>query len=357
MLDDATIFWAQTGLLGRKRLQLLDTLHLSLDDALLRFDADLLEQIGIRRERIPEVLEEIARIDVAQVRQWMEEKGVLLVAYGQPLYPSLLAQASDAPAFLFVRGDVSLLSQTGIAIVGTRRCSPYGQRVTAQIASELCKAGLATISGLAKGIDSIVADATIESGGTHIAVLGFGLRSGEAFTLRKRIQSIVQNGGAIVSEFPLDTSAQTFTFPARNRIIAGLAPATLVTEAPQKSGALITARIAHSYGRDVFAVPGDIDSESSAGCHALIREQIAHLCDGASCILQECGIDSAVQTSMPILHDELQRVVFDVLTRLPQSVDLLAERSRQSSSELLATLSLLELSGHAKCIDAKWVRA
>ena len=192
------------------------------------------------------------------------------------LFPPLLKQTPDPPKCLFCLGQPLNPSDKYFAIVGTRRPSPYGKQMAEDFAFTLAKSGFTIVSGLAYGIDAIAHEAALETGQKTIAVLGAGLNHITPhcnLDLAKRIS----NNGSIITEYEHDISPQAFTFPQRNRIIAGMSIATLVIEAPERSGALITARHALTYNRDIFALPGNINQDTSKGGNCLIRDSKAFL--------------------------------------------------------------------------------
>ncbi len=189
-------------------------------------------------------------------------------------YPELLKQIYDPPKQLYILGDLTdqlSLINNPLAVVGTRKASTYGKKTTNYFVRTLAKAGLTIISGLALGIDSIAHQSTLEVKGRTVAVLGSGLNVIYPPTNKNLAQEIIKSNGVIISEYPPNTRPSKQNFPTRNRIIAGLSLGVLVIEAPEKSGALITARAAIEQGREVFVVPGSIYNENSAGCHFLIK--------------------------------------------------------------------------------------
>lgn len=185
-------------------------------------------------------------------------------------FPPLLREIKDAPKELFVRGELDP-DDRYIAIVGTRKASSYGKKITVRVAGELARMGMTVVSGLAIGIDMYAHEAALDNGGRTIAVLGCGLDQIYPPENRKLADRILQNG-AIISEYPVNVEPRKFHFPARNRIISGMSLATIVIEAGEKSGALITGRKASDQGREVFAVPGDIDRPQSKGALQLLKE-------------------------------------------------------------------------------------
>lgn len=186
-------------------------------------------------------------------------------------YPTLLKEIYDPPQTLYVNGQLRAKEKYPLAVVGTRKVSLYGKKITRSLVEALAQAGFTIISGLALGVDGIAHQTTLDVGGKTIAVLGSGLDIIYPSFHQQLAQKIIESNGAIISEYELKTRPSKWTFPARNRIVAGMSLGTLVIEAPKKSGALITARFALEQGREVFAVPGSVYNENSAGCNLLIK--------------------------------------------------------------------------------------
>jgi DNA processing protein len=257
------------------------------------------------------------------------------------LYPRLLAELHDPPAQLYVRGDVAVLSEPAVAIVGARSCSAYGAQVARSLAGELAAAGLVVVSGLARGIDAEAHRGTLAVSGRTVAVLGCGIdrdypRSHSELARRIRAD------GAVVSEYPPGVEPAPWRFPARNRIIAGLCAATVVVEARERSGALITADFALELGRDVFAVPGEITSALSAGTNDLLRQGAAPLLS-ATDVLAALGFESDVRPLPPLSPAGAQ--VLRILADGPRDADAVSRSSGRSTAEIAAVLVELELAG------------
>ena len=260
---------------------------------------------------------------------------------GRSGYPPLLAQLYDPPAELYVRGDVEILGEVAVAIVGARSCTPYGSQVARSLARELAGAGLVVVSGLARGIDGEAHRGTLEAGGRTVAVLGCGIdrdypRSHAELALRIREQ------GAVVSEYPPGVEPAPWRFPARNRIIAGLCVATVVVEARERSGALITADFALELGREVFAVPGEITSALSAGTNDLLRQGAAPLLAAAD-VLAALGLEPAPRRAGAV--SETAAIVLAEVTDAACDVDGLVRATGRSTGEISAALVELELAG------------
>ncbi len=275
-------------------------------------------------------------------------------------YPALLFEISDPPPVLYYQGDLTLLAacQTypAVGIVGTRHPSDYGKRWTQRLSAGLCRAGIVIISGLADGIDREAHQTCLAHGGKTIAVLGTGVDRVYPYKNQDLHRTIGQQG-LLLSEYPPGTPPDRTHFPRRNRIIAGLSRAIAVTEAPVKSGALITARLANDYGREVYALPGSLDNPQSLGCLKLM-EQGAQLILGEDTLIKALGalpVDApetapAAPESMPPtvpvnLSDPLQRVLQGIPIE-PMALDAIAAQMPQCPiGDLLSTLTQLELLG------------
>ena len=246
----------------------------------------LVTRTGLRKSQVsglasPESLRQLA----SEVQAEHSMYGAQVINFESPLYPSLLRQIADPPPVLYIHGNAELLNRLSLAIVGSRASTSYGRRVATHIASEVCRAGLCVVSGLAYGVDVHAHEGALAAGGDTVGVLGCGLDVVYPFQNRKTYDKIRKHG-VLVSEYPLGTRPDSFRFPARNRIIAGMSAGVLVVEAAKKSGSLITAQMALDSGREVFAVPGQVDSVKSAGAHWLLQ-QGAKLVQSVDDILEE----------------------------------------------------------------------
>lgn len=259
------------------------------------------------------------------------------VRFGAAAFPPLLAQIPNPPELIWIRGDHAALTRPAVALVGSRAATRDGLLLAAEIASDLARAGFVVVSGLARGIDSAAHAAALDAGGATIAVMGTGadqVYPAEHRGLAERIAA----SGALVSEFPPGTPPRAFHFPLRNRIISGLSRAVVVVEAPEKSGALITAREALDQGREVMAVPGRVGGGRNRGAHGLIRDG-AKLVESAVDILQELQWPAATPARRPA-----ERVEF--------SVDDIARQLNVSPGDALARLLEWELTGQIQRIGS-----
>lgn len=254
---------------------------LAQDPAKLR---DAAEPAVARALAAPPDADVSARID--RTLQWLDTPDHHLVTMGDPAYPARLLDLADPPLVLYVNGQAGRLQAPSLGIVGARHATAQGVRNAQAFASAFSDAGLTVVSGLALGIDAAAHAAALEGPGGTVAIVGTGVDIVYPARHHKLAHQIVDAGGAIISEFPLGTPGLPNHFPRRNRIIAALARGVLVVEAAERSGSLITARLASEIGREVFAIPGSIHAELSRGCHKLIR-QGAKLVESAADVFEE----------------------------------------------------------------------
>jgi DNA processing protein len=260
-------------------------------------------------------------------------------------YPRQLLDLTDPPPFLFVYGDLALLSRLTVAIVGTRRATPYGDRVTESLAGALAAAGVCIVSGMARGIDGAAHRAALARGGATAAVLGTGVDIAYPVGHRALHRTIAERG-VVVSEFPCGTRPEPGSFPRRNRIIAALAPLTIVVEAGERSGASITANHAADLGRDVGAVPGPVDSPQSVRTNLLIQQGAHPILAPRDAFLLLGLADRDTQrpdATLALAGDE--RAVWMALEDGATPIDLLPERVAMPANRTLAAVTALEVAG------------
>jgi DNA processing protein len=315
--------------------------------------ADLESVPGMTANQIARIADPSFLPTQAQLR-FMELRQVRLITCQDPGYPRNLRDIADPPAALFVRGSLEERDRFSVALVGTRQASPYGRSVTEKLARDLADAGLTVVSGGALGIDSAAHRATVNAGGRTLVVLGCGLDVPYPRENQTLFQQIADEGhGAVLSEFPLGATPEPWRFPLRNRIISGLAMGVVVIEAGAQSGALLTASIAAEQGREVMAIPGNVDRPHSRGSNGLIKDGAA-LVEEASDVLRVLNVLSLEaprpsQTSAPprLHHDlpELQRRMLENLSLVPKHLDALAADVQVPLVEVSVQMTMLELSG------------
>ncbi|MBS0226776.1 MAG: DNA-protecting protein DprA [Proteobacteria bacterium] len=301
--------------------------------------------------------------------EWLQRPGHRLIAWHDPDYPAALRTVSGAPLMLFAAGDASLLQDPAIAIVGTRSASPGGRSLARQFAHRFADAGMVVVSGLAAGIDGAAHEGALEVGGNTIAVLGSG--PDLCYPAQHRdLHARIGGRGLLVSEYPPGTQPLRDHFPARNRIIAGLAQGTLVVEAAARSGALITAQFAVDAGREVWAVPGSIHDPHARGCHRLIRDG-AQLVESPEDVLLSLAptqvragqrakptngsaLKGPVQTAKG--WDSDHKNVWLALGHDPTPMDALADRTALTPARLSSILLTMELQGAITVKHGRYLR-
>ncbi len=305
---------------------------------------------------------------VSAEQEHAQREGIRLLHIDDPDYPPLLGQIRRAPPLLYVRGDISALSCPQMAIVGSRTPTATGKALAWRFASELATSGFTITSGLALGIDGEAHRGAIETGGRSIAVLGSGLNRCYPKKHVALAQSMCEQGGALISEFPLNTPPKPQHFPQRNRVVSGLSCGTLVVEAALKSGSLITARYALQQNRDVFAVPGSVRNEMARGCHAMIKSGAKLVECSADIVselhgvlgylrenLREAGGDTVTEAGVELTEDE--KVVLDAVGFESTPLDLIADRSAMNIDVLTSILINLELKGVLENTGLGYIRA
>lgn len=285
---------------------------------------------------------------------WIDNQAQHLLMWDQPGYPALLGQLEDAPPLLFVAGDPSILERPQLAMVGSRRASRPGLDTAAAFSRSLAGAGFVITSGLALGIDGAAHQAALDVGGRTVGVLGTGLENFYPQRHRVLAKAMIDQGSAVISEFPLDTGPRPEHFPRRNRIISGLSLGVLVVEASVASGSLITARLAAEQGREVYAIPGSIHHPGARGCHQLIRdgavlvESVQHILETLSGWRHQppASVPPAASAHHPLLA---------LLHVAPHSSEALALASGWPLPRVLAALTELEIDGCAVNENGRWL--
>ena len=313
----------------------------------------------------PGISKEIA-IAITSFKDWdkvkkeldlIDKNKINIITYQDERYPQKLLNIYGRPPYIYVRGNLNK-DDINIAIVGSRQASTYGRYTTERISRELAYRGITVVSGMARGIDSAAHRGAIAAHGKTIAILGSGLDVIYPPENKKLYENIIESG-AVISEFPLGTPPRSTNFPARNRIISGMSYGVVIVEAGEKSGSLITARLALDQGREVFAVPGSIDAAGSRGTNKLIK-QGAKLIENIDDILEEIlpQIEQTTALKPPFSADfedmanknvetlnEVDQIIFDFITKSRIHIDDLISSTGLSSAEILGALTTMELKG------------
>lgn len=296
--------------------------------------------------RLASARREVDALDEIRV---CDEHGIRIVTERDSAYPALLREIHDPPGVLFVRGELAPQDGLAVAIVGTRHATQYGLRQAERLAGGLARAGLTIVSGLARGIDAAAHRAALAAGGRTIAVLGCGVL--EVYPPEHvELANEVARQGALVSESPPRMQPMSGLFPQRNRVITGMSLGVVVVEAAERSGALVSARHAMEQGREVFAVPGPVDSRMSRGCHGLLRDG-ARLVESVDDVLEEFGPlcfvtpdaeGRTIRHPAELQLNEQEQAVLDVIQTCSTTIDEICAASRIPVNRVLATLSVLE---------------
>lgn len=313
-----------------------------------------------------------------QIRQWLDfsptkyqsiidwgnDTNQHILHFDHPAYPSLLRNVVGAPLILFITGSPTIISELQLAVVGSRKPTTDGRDAAQSFTRELVQAGLVITSGLASGIDAISHQTTLQCGGRTIAVQGCGLNQVYPSKHRSLANQILEQGGALVSEFFPDTLPRPEHFPRRNRIISGLSVGTLVVEAAEKSGSLITARYAVEQNREVFAIPGRVNNHNARGCHRLIQQGAKLVCDAAD-IIEEIGIFPPLVVEQTVAQPKQEEFLSDLpFSRLLDNlrsnevtaIDVIAVTSGLPVQEVMTELITLELEGLILSVPGGYVR-
>ncbi len=300
--------------------------------------------LGNRERMLGNLLKVRESIDPLREAELLDTAGVQVVTVADDRYPRLLREIPAPPPVLFFRGALMETDDAAVAVVGTRRATQYGRDMARRIAGDLASAGITIVSGLAHGVDGIAHQAAIEAGGRTFAVLGSGIHDVYPREHKGLARRVAEQGALISDNVPL-AKPDRWNFPARNRIISGLSLGVVVIEAPEKSGALITVDFAADQGRDVFAVPGPVNSPASAGCLRVMREGARPVRDAGDVIedlrLNRPPVDEVNQPAL-FLDDDDRRVLH-VLTGSPLHIDDVVEASGLALPRVSAILLTLEL--------------
>lgn len=333
-----------------------------------------LEQLRLLPEAVDSIIARdllpIAELEIEKVKRLKAD----LLILDDGVYPALLREIYDPPVTLYVKGDWEVcFDGPCVAVVGSRRCSTYGQNAANMLARDLAQRGVTVVSGFARGIDAAAHRGALEAGGRTVAVLGTGIDQFYPRDHRKLADEILQRGGAVVTQFPLGTPPVSENFPYRNRIISGLSLGVVVVEAAENSGSLITARLAIEQNREVFAIPGNITSKNSFGTNYLIKGAGAKLVQQWQDVVAELPPQIAAKLLPPPFEEKRrerslssqlslvpenlagdERSVFKLLTAdTPVHIDTLVHQSRMAISDLTAALLALEMRELIRALPGK----
>lgn len=322
------------------------------------------EELSSVRELNKQVVNniEISRkiFDLEAELEFAAKHDIVVITYEDARYPKLLKTIYDPPPVIYVKGNVDILQNMCISVVGSRKATVYGEMVTKKLVAGLVQHGIIIVSGLARGIDTFVHKAALAGNGHTIAVLGCGLDICYP-PENKGLFEDIYNTGAVITTYPFGTKPQKHNFPARNRLISGISLGTLVIEAGKTSGALITVDFALEQGREVFAVPGSILSPSSIGANLLIKQGAKIVLD-ANDIIEELGLEESLtdKTRQEVvkgrIYEELNledRLVLEAVHAEPQHVDRITRETGLSIEQVISSLTRLELTGLVKGLQGQ----
>ncbi|MBN2149340.1 MAG: DNA-processing protein DprA [Anaerolineales bacterium] len=350
-MNDPRLFWIGFNLVKGIGAVRFRTLLDAFGDAERAWNAtgDELQSAGLSPRLVENIFQARERVDLAKVWQHLQAQGISILTWEDDAYPRHLKEVDQPPPVLYLRGALLPEDEWAVAIVGTRRVTPYGRQVTEEIAATLARSGVTVVSGLARGVDAISHQAALNAGGRTIAVLGSGVDHIYPPENRRLAEQIITRG-ALLSDYAPGTPPDGPNFPPRNRIISGLSLAVVVVEAGQTSGALITASFAADQGRDVFAVPGNINATQSQGTNRLIRDG-AHPLLSPQDVLEVLNLtmvteQRAARVALP--SDPVEAQLFQALDRQPKHVDEIRALTGMPIEKVTATLALMELKGLAR---------
>ncbi len=343
---------SQFAKIGAQRFKKLYTYFSNMQAA---WQAEILElqRAGLEENIAQELIIKRNEIEPDLEMEKIQKENIEIITIKDNHYPQLLKEIFNPPALLYVKGNVENLNKNfNLAVVGTRKISNYGKIITSDLVKPLVQNGFIITSGLALGVDALAHQSTLEAQGQTIAVLGTGIDNASIYPSSNRYlaQNILNNDGTIISEFPIGMLPLKHNFPARNRIISGLSLGTLVIEAAESSGALITAYNALEQNREVFAVPGPLYNQQSIGTNRLIQKG-AKLVTSANDILEELNLQEvknyvANQKILPETTEE--KNILKILNREPMHIDQIIKNSQMNTAQVSSALSLMEMKGLIK---------
>lgn len=349
-------FWAaisRFGKFGPKRWAKLIRAFQTMDEV-WRVSPQRIQTAGIEESLAQEFSAFRLRCDPNAELDDVRAAGISLLTIKDSMYPKRLKEIYDPPPLLYVRGKMDIPEELALAVVGTRRATPYAKQIVPELVGPLSASGLTIVSGMALGVDALAHEATINVGGRTIAVLGSGIDDASIYPSSHRYlaKKILSSGGAVISEFPIGSIAFRSNFPFRNRVISGLSLGVLVVEAAEDSGSLITARAALEQNRDVFAVPGDVTRETSAGPNNLIKMGAKPVTE-ANDVLDALALDHLPEIlEARAIHPDTKEeaALIPHLSREPIHVDALARSAGLAIGTVTASLTLMEMKGKVRSL-------
>ncbi len=316
-----------------------------------------LADAGFSKKLIQDIINQRQNIDPTTEFQKLQNSDIQIITIQDKYFPKNLKTITSPPFLLYVRGNLDVLKSPSIAVVGSRKISDYGKHAISSIISDVAHSDITIVSGLALGTDAQAHHQALESNGKTIAVLGGGIDDA-TITPRSHInlaKQILDSGGTIISEYPIGSQPNRGTFPARNRIMAGLSDATVIIEATQKSGTLITATHAHKFGKKLFALPGSIFATNSAGPNMLIRDKnaIPLLCaDDILRIFPNVVTEHCSVTTKSQFPNKTQKILYETIKKHPEGVqiNIISKQTKLNTSTISSELTMMEIDGIVKNI-------
>lgn len=358
MTDESLYYWAQWGVLNAEQYHYTISHFGDLKTAWHKITPVFLQSLGFGAKKAERIFAIREKIDWDYFFKTIDRYAIQIFCLDDPEYPEPLKAINNPPPFLFVRGSFPLFRKA-LAVVGTRKMTPYGERITRRFVQTLARHGLIIISGLAMGIDACAHQTALQEKGITVAVLGSGVDVIFPQHHQSLAEEMLAKNGAIVSEYPLGTPALKHHFPLRNRIISGLCRGVVVIEGGIDSGALITARYALEQGRDVFAVPHPADASLLSGANALIRKGEAKLIEKPENILEEYSLTSLpgqVRSEAAPLHfSDTEKTILHTLGPEGKNIDTLAITTPFNVAKLADILIQLQLKGIVREVGQKWI--
>lgn len=334
--------------IGPKRFGLLLNYFDSLENAWRGSISDFMKA-GLDKNTAEDLAKHIENTDLDTEMERLEKLGAKILTLEDENYPNMLREIFLPPAILYVRGEILEEDENALSIVGARKVTDYGRQITKDLTYDLASGGLTIVSGLALGVDAVAHQAALEAKGRTIAVLGCGVDEIYPTTNTKLGNQIIESG-AVISEFPLGTAPLKQNFPARNRIVSGLSLGTLVTEASEKSGALITARDALEQGREVFAVPGSLHNKNSAGPNNLIKMGAKPI-TAAKDIIEELNLEniaSETKAKKVLPSTKEEEIILNIIESEPKHIDIIVKEGELEAAQASSTLTMMEIKGKVK---------